>query len=280
MPELPRRHLGHGVGLRVPHFDHALTEGLRMPVVEAISENFFGGGGRPMAVLERVRAESEVVLHGVSLAIGSVTPVADDYLARLEALIGRIEPAWVGDHLCWGAHGHHHAHDLLPLPYTPEALDHVVARVTQVQDRLRRRLVLENVSSYVGYRHSTMPEWEFVAEVARRADACLLLDVNNVLVSATNFEFEPTRYIDALPSERIVQLHLANHTDRGHYRFDSHRGAVPEAVWQLHAAVVRRHGAITTIVEWDDEVPPWPELAAQADRARRNEGEALGSAAP
>jgi uncharacterized protein (UPF0276 family) len=277
MRELPRRHLGHGVGLRVPHFDRVLGEGLGVPVVEAISENFFGGGGRPMAVLERVRADAEVVLHGVSLAIGSVTPPREDYLARLEALVDRVQPAWVGDHLCWGAHGHHHAHDLLPLPYTQEALEHVVERVLQVQERLRRRLVLENVSSYVGYRHSTMPEWEFVAEVARRADAWLLLDVNNVLVSATNFEFDPARYIDALPGERIVQLHLANHTDRGHYKFDSHRGAVPEAVWQLHAQVVRRHGPITTIVEWDDEVPPWPQLAAQAARAQANEAEALGS---
>ncbi|MBX7079714.1 MAG: DUF692 domain-containing protein [Nannocystaceae bacterium] len=281
-PPAARQHLGHGVGLRVPHFEQALGPGLDVDLVEAISENFLPGGGRPMAVLQRVRATMPVVLHGVSLAIGSVAPLRHDYLDRLATLIERIEPAWVGDHLCWGAHGHHHSHDLLPLPYTEEAIEHVVQRIDAVQTRLRRALVLENVSSYVGYRHSTMPEWEFLREVVLRSGASILLDVNNVIVSAVNFGFEPQRYVDALPSDRIVQLHLANHADRGHFRFDSHEGPVPEAVWQLHAHVVRRHGPITTIVEWDNGLGSWTQLREQADRARANEAAALahGSATP
>src|SRR5262245_815591 len=271
---MARRHLGHGVGLRVPHFDRALTVGLDVDLVEATSENFFAGGGRPAAVLERVRRDMPVVLHGVSRAIGSVDPLREDYLDRLDALARRIEPAWLGDHLCWGAHGGRHAHDLLPLPYTEEALAHVVARIGRVQDRLARRLVLENVSSYVGYRASAMPEWEFLTAVCERADAWILLDVNNVVVSAKNFGFDPRQYVDALPSDRIVQLHLANHSDRGHYKFDSHEGAVPEEVWSLFEHVVRTHGPITTIVAWDEGVPPWEPLREQAGIAARREASA------
>jgi uncharacterized protein len=270
-----RSHLGHGVGLRVPHFDRALREGLDVDLVEATSENFLAGGGRPAAVLERLRRDLPVVLHGVSLAIGSLDPLRDDYLDRLDALVRRIEPAWLGDHLCWGAHGGHHAHDLLPLPYTEEALAHVVERICRVQDRLGRRLVLENVSSYVGYCTSAMPEWEFFAAVCERSDAWMLLDINNVIVSATNFGFDPRRYIDALPSARIVQLHLANHSDRGHYKFDSHEGEVPDQVWSLYEHTVRTHGAITTIVEWDESVPAWERLRAQSREAARREAACL-----
>lgn len=269
------RHLGHGVGLRVPHFDRALAHGLDVDLVEVTSENFFAGGGRPAAVLERLRRDMPVVLHGVSLAIGSTDPLRDDYLDRLAALAHRIAPEWLGDHLCWGAHGGRHAHDLLPLPYTEEALAHVVERVARVQERLGRRLVLENVSSYVGYRESAMPEWEFFTEVCDRADAWMLLDVNNVVVSAKNFGFDPRVYVDALPSARIVQLHLANHTDRGHYKLDSHEGAVPDEVWALFEHVVRTHGPITTIVEWDEGVPAWETLREQARLAARREADVL-----
>jgi uncharacterized protein (UPF0276 family) len=259
--------LGHGVGLRVPHFDRALSRGLDVDLVEAVSENFFGGGGRPMAVLERLRRDMPVVLHGVSLGIGSSAPPCPDYLARLRALADRIEPAWVSDHLCWTSTGGHQAHDLLPLPHTEEAIARVVAHVGRVQDALGRRIALENVSSYVGWNASAMPEHEFLAEIVQRADAWILLDVNNVLVSAANFDFDPVAYVDALPSERIVQLHLANHSDRGTHRFDDHRGAVPDEVWALYRHVVRRHGRITTIVEWDEDVPDWDTLRAQAQRA-------------
>jgi uncharacterized protein (UPF0276 family) len=266
--------LGHGVGLRVPHFEHALRHGLDVDLVEAISENFFGGGGRPMAVLERLRRDMPVVLHGVSLGIGSDLSPRADYLARLRALADRIEPAWVSDHLCWTSTGGHQAHDLLPLPLTEEALGRVVDNLGRVQDALGRRIALENVSSYVAWRASAIPEHEFLAEVARRADACILLDVNNVIVSAANFGFDPIAYVDALPSERIVQLHLANHSDRGTHRFDDHRGPVPEDVWALYRHVVRTHGRITTIVEWDEDVPAWDELRAQARRAASEEAAA------
>lgn len=269
-------HLGHGVGLRVPHFDRALHHGLAVDLVEAISENFFGGDGRPMAVLERLRRDMPVVLHGVSLAVGSTQPLPSDHLARLAALCHRIEPAWVSDHLCWGSHGGHHLHDLLPLPYTEAAIAHTAARIAEVQDTLGRRLLVENVSSYVGYRSSEMPEWEFITAVVERADALLLLDVNNVIVSARNFGFDPRRYIDGLPAARVQQLHLANHTDMGHFKFDSHRGAVPDEVWSLFEYVVGRIGPRTTIVEWDEDVPDWETLRAQALAAAAHEAAALG----
>lgn len=274
----PFAHLGHGVGLRVPHFDRALAEGLDVDLVEVVSENFFGGGGRPMAVLERLRRDMPVVLHGVSLGIGSPEPPSAAYLGRLRALADRIEPAWVSDHLCWTALGRHHAHDLLPLPFTPEALARVIERVERVQEALGRPLVLENVSSYVAWTSSTMPEWEFLAEIVRATDAGILLDVNNVIVSAANFGFDPRVYVDALPRDRIVQLHLANHSDRGTHRFDDHRGAVPEEVWALYRHVVRRHGEATTIVEWDEDVPDWEVLRAQQRRAAAEEASLRGTA--
>ncbi len=259
----PRRHLGHGAGIRVPHFDHALARGLAVDVVEVLSENYLAGGGRPAAVLERLRRDMPVVCHGVSLGLGSPDPPAAAHLARLRALFERIEPAWVGDHLCWGGFGGHHSHDLLPLPFTEAAISRLVDHIGRVQDALRRQLVLENVSSYVGFTASAMPEWEFVREVIERADALMLLDVNNVIVSAANFGFDPITYVEALPSDRIVQLHLANHSDRGHYKFDSHAGAVPAEVWSLYDHVARVHGPITTIVEWDEDIGDVEDLLAQ-----------------
>lgn len=275
LPPVARPHLGHGVGLRVPHFDRALERGLDVDLVEAISENFFGGGGRPMAALERLRAQMPVVLHGVSLAVGSTAPLRRDYLDRLVALCNRIEPAWVSDHLCWGARGGHHLHDLLPLPYTREAIAHVVERVSQVQDVLGRRIALENVSSYVGFTDSEMPEWEFLREVVMQADAMILLDVNNIVVSAKNFGFDPRQYVDGVPADRVVQLHLANHTDMGNFKFDSHRGAVPDEVWSLYEYVVERIGPVTTIIEWDEDVPGWETLRDEAERARVHEREVV-----
>jgi uncharacterized protein (UPF0276 family) len=267
--------IGHGVGLRVPHFDRALSSGLDVDLVEAVSENFFGGGGRPMAVLERLRRDMPVVLHGVSLGIGSPEPPAADYLARLRALADRIEPAWISDHLCWTSLGGHHAHDLLPLPRTIEAIERVVDNVARVQEVLGRQVALENVSSYVAFADDAMAEHEFLAEIVERADAWILLDVNNVLVSAANFGLDPYAYVDALPSTRIVQLHLANHSDRGTHKLDDHRGAVPDEVWALYRHVVRRHGRITTIVEWDEDVPDWATLRAQQRRAVLEEATAL-----
>jgi uncharacterized protein (UPF0276 family) len=269
--------LGHGIGLRPKHYPRVL-DGQRADWFEVISENFMIPGGRPLAVLERVRADTPVVLHGVSLSIGSTDPLNVAYLDDLARLITRIEPAWVSDHLCWGSHGRRYAHDLLPLPYTDEAIDHVVGRVREVQDRLGRRILLENVSSYVVFRHSTMPEWAFVSAVAERADCGILLDVNNVFVSAANHGFRAEDYLAGLPGDRIGQIHLAGHSDHGTHLLDTHDAPVCAEVWDLYRAAVRRFGALPTLVEWDDHIPPMEEVLAEAERARAAEAQVLGTA--
>lgn len=266
-----RPYLGHGVGLRVPHFERALEQGLDVDWLEAISENFFGGGGRPMAVLERLRKDLPLVFHGVSMGIGSISGPSDDYLERLRALFERFEPAWVSDHLCWTQHAGQHSHDLLPLPYTEEALATVARHVERVQERLRRPLVLENVSSYVSYAISRMSEWEFLSELATRTGCRLLLDLNNVLVSSLNHGTSALEFLDAIPPEAVWQFHLANHTDRGHYRFDSHQGAVPDAVWQLYDHALLRFGPVSTLVEWDEDIPEWDTLRAEQRKATLRE---------
>mgnify|MGYP000013441144 CR=1 FL=1 len=269
--------LGHGIGLRLPHFPHILEHGVQgVAWFEVISENFFEPGGRPWTVLERVRQEAPVVLHGVSLGIGNTDPLCEKYLDDLAQLAQRIEPAWVSDHLCWGSFGGHNAHDLLPLPYSDEALEHVVARVTRVQERLSRQILLENVSSYVKFGASTLTEWEFLSEVARRADCGILLDVNNVFVSAKNHGFSAHTYVDAIPADRIGQIHLAGHTDRGTYLFDSHVGPVPDGVWELYRRVIARVGPTATLTEWDEDIPDYQTVVAEARTAARLENEVLG----
>jgi uncharacterized protein (UPF0276 family) len=247
--------------------------------VEVVTENFLAPGGRPRAVLEQVRADRPVVLHGVSLSIGAVEPLSERYLTALQGLVERIEPAMVSDHLCWGTHRGQYVHDLLPLPYTEEALAHVVDRVDEVQARLGRRLYLENPSSYVGFKDATMAEWEFLAALVKRTGCGLLLDVNNVYVSARNFGFDARRYLDALPPAAIGYLHLAGHTDKGRYLLDTHDGAVPPAVWALHREAVRRFGAVPTLVEWDDRIPPLDEVVAERHRAAALEAEVLAEGA-
>jgi uncharacterized protein (UPF0276 family) len=216
-----------------------------------------------------------VLLHGVALSVGGVEPLSERYLADLERLVRRVEPALVSDHLCWGTHRGSYVHDLLPLPYTEEALDHVAARVRQVQDRLGRQLLLENPSAYVGYRASTMPEWQFLAELCDRADCGLLLDVNNVHVSGRNLGFDPEAYLAGIPPGRVGYLHLAGHTDEGRWLRDSHAAPVPPEVWALYRETVRRLGPVPTLVEWDDAVPPLEDLVAQSRRAAAIEREEL-----
>ena len=269
-------YLGYGVGLRTRHFPRVLEGTARVDWFEAISENFMIRGGRPLAVLERARAAAPVVLHGVSLSLGSTDPLNQSYLRELRALADRFQPAWVSDHLCWGSIGGHYAHDLLPLPYTEEALAHVVDRVRAVQDRLGRQILVENVSSYLTFRHSAMPEWEFLAEVAERADCGILLDVNNVHVSAVNHGFDAAAYLLALPPGRIGQIHLAGHSDKGTHLLDTHDGHVAPAVWDLHRLAVRRFGPVSTLVEWDERIPAWEVLCAEAERARAVEAEVIG----
>ena len=247
--------------------------------MEVISENFFAEGGRPWAVLERVRRDVPVVLHGVSMAIGNSDPVPHSYLDQLARLIDRIEPQWVSDHLCWGGEGGHYSHDLLPLPYTEEAARHVADQIAGVQDRLRRQILIENVSSYVTFRASEMSEQEFLMEVARRADCRILLDVNNIYVSANNHGFSATEYIDAIDPARVGQLHLAGHSDKGTFLLDSHVGPVPDPVWDLYRYTVAKFGAVPTLIEWDEDVPEYTEVVADSLRAAAIESEVLDAAA-
>jgi uncharacterized protein len=274
--------LGHGVGLRPKHFPQLWDGTARVDWFEAISENYMVPGGRPRAALERARSMAPLVLHGVSLSIGSTDPLDEAYLGALADLIARVEPAWVSDHLCWSGVGGYYAHDLLPLPYTEEALTHVVQRVVAVQERLGRQILIENVSSYLTYTHSTLAEWEFLGAVAERADCGLLLDVNNVYVSATNHGFSADAYLAGLPADRVGQIHLAGHTDMGTYLFDTHDGPVIEPVWELYRQALRRFGRVSTLVEWDDHIPELDVVCAEAERARAVEAEVLeeASAAP
>ena len=277
---MPRALAGHGIGLRTQHYGRFLAEPLEeeRPAVdwlEVISENFLIAGGRPLAVLERVRRDYPVAMHGVSLSIGGSDPLNTEYLHALSALERRVQPAIVSDHLCWGSSGGHYAHDLLPLPYTEEALGHVVSRVQQVQERLGRAMLLENVSSYLTYEASTLTEWEFLSEIARRSGCGVLLDVNNIYVSARNHGFDPEAYLAGIPREVVKQFHLAGHTDHGDVVIDTHEGEVADAVWALYRRAVQRFGPVPTLIEWDEGVPALEVVLAQSERARTEERAAL-----
>lgn len=269
----------HGIGLRTAHFSTVLEQGPGCGWVEAITENFIGRGGRPLAVLARARRDVPVALHGVSLSIGSGHPVSTHYLDALAALADQLEVSWVSDHLCFGSVGGHFAHDLWPMPFTEEALTHLVPRIAQVQDHLGRRLALENVSSYVGHRASTASEWQFTVELLRRADCDLLLDLNNLHVNAFNHGYDAAAALDAIPSDRIRCLHLAGHEDHGDYLFDAHGGPVADPVWALYAQCVRRHGPRPTLIEWDQNVPPLERVQAESARAAAIERACLAEAA-
>ncbi|MEK7283479.1 MAG: DUF692 domain-containing protein [Acidobacteriota bacterium] len=267
--------LGHGVGLRRDHFERVLSGPARVDWFEAISENFMVPGGRPLDVLTRVRERYPVVLHGVSLSIGSTDPLDEGYLDRLLGLTKRFEPAWVSDHLCWTGVGGRQAHDLLPLPYTEQAIGHVVGRVLRVQERLGRPIALENVSSYVAYAHSAMPEWEFLAEVARRSGCGILLDLNNIYVSSKNHRFDPRAYLQGVPADRVWQFHLAGHSNQGAFLLDTHDHPVIDEVWDLYRDAVRRFGPVSTLIEWDDKIPEFERLEEESGRARAIQDEAL-----
>jgi uncharacterized protein (UPF0276 family) len=269
--------LGHGIGLRPPHYAEVVESHPPVDWFEVITENFMVAGGNPRHVLRQVRARYPVVLHGVSLSIGSVDPIDEAYLTGLAALADEIEPAWISDHLCWSSFGGHTGHDLWPLPFTEEALGHVVRRVQAVQERLRRPILIENVSSYLEFAHSTLPEWEFLSEVARRADCGLLLDVNNVFVSAHNHGFEAAEFLAGIPVERVKQIHLAGHRDEGTHLLDTHDHAVCDGVWALYRAAVRRFGAVPTIIERDDDIPPLAAVLAESRQAAAIEAEVLAA---
>lgn len=260
--------LGCGVGLRTEHYDVITREWPRVDWFEAISENFIDSGGRPLQLLEEVRRRYPVALHGVSLSIGSTDPLNQRYLSRLKALVGRIDPAIVSDHLCWTGVEGENLHDLLPLPFTEEAVQHIVDRVQHVQQFLGRHILLENVSAYVTYQHSTMPEWEFLTEVAKRSGCGILLDLNNVYVNAYNHQFDPYEYLRHIPDGLVGQFHLAGHTDMGGYLFDTHSRPVIDEVWAMYRHALSQWGPVTTLIEWDEDIPPFERLAEEADKAR------------
>lgn len=268
-------YLGHGVGLRTKHFSRLWEDTVKVDWFEAISENFMIRGGRPLTALEKARETAPLVLHGVSLSLGSTDPVNEAYLENLQVLIRRFEPAWVSDHLCWGSIGGHYAHDLLPLPYTEEAIDLVVKKIQEIQEKLGQQILIENVSSYLTYTHSMMPEWEFLAEIAQRADCGILLDVNNIYVSAYNHHFNPQTYVENVPHDRVGQIHLAGHSNKETYLFDTHDGPVIDPVWDLYRLAVRCCGRVSTLVEWDDQIPEFEVVCAEAERARAREAEEL-----
>jgi uncharacterized protein (UPF0276 family) len=259
-----------GIGLRAPHYRALLEVRPEIGFVEVHSENYFGEGGTPLYYLERAREHYPVSLHGVGLSLGSADPLNREHLRKLKALIARIDPFLVSEHLSWCSIDGNYLNDLLPLPYTDEAVAHAAARIREVQDVLGRRILIENLSSYVTYRHSTMPEWEFVSAVAETADCLILFDVNNIYVSGRNHGFNALRYLQAIPAARVREMHLAGHTVRRHPEgeilIDTHNARVCADVWALYAEAARRFGHLPTLIEWDSDLP---ELAVLVDEAAR-----------
>lgn len=261
--------LGFGLGLRTEHYDAILTDKPLIDWFEIITENYLVPGGKPHYYLEKIRGYYPVVMHGVSMSIGSYDPLDWEYLQQVKALSERIKPKWISDHLCWtGLHGKN-THDLLPLPYTEEAIHHVVNRIQQVQNFLGQRILIENVSSYITYNQSSMTEWEFLKAISERADSLILLDVNNIYVSAINHGFDPIDYLNAMPTERVFQIHLAGHSDMGDYIIDAHDHDIVHPVWNLYSAALSRFGIVSTMIERDDNIPPLSTLLTELNHARQ-----------
>ena len=265
--------LGVGVGLRVPHFGH-VTSGAELGVdwFEIVSENFLTTEGRPMVVLEQVRQDRPVVMHGVSMNLGSTDPLNREHLALLKRLADRIDVAWMGDHVCWTGVARRNGHDLYPVPYTEASLQHMVQRIRQAQDLLGRVLVLENPSTYLTFATDQIPEIAWIGRMAEQADCALLLDVNNVYVTCRNHGLDPAAYLAQVPWDRVVQIHLAGHTDHGTHCIDTHDGPVCDAVWALYAEVMAAHGPISTLIEWDGDIPAFSVLEDEVARARALRG--------
>jgi uncharacterized protein (UPF0276 family) len=258
---------GCGVGLRKEHFDVVLAEKPAVPFFEVISENFMVKGGRPRRVLAAVRRDYPVALHGVSMSLGSADTLDEAYLRRLTELVRQIEPALVSDHLCWTSAGGHNSHDLLPLPFTEEAASHAARKIRRVQDVLGRRILIENVSSYLTFADSTLEEAAFLSTVAEEADCHILLDVNNVYVNSRNHGFDAVAYLDAVTTERVKQIHLAGHDDLGDVVIDTHDHPVRDEVWELYRHAARRFGDVPALIEWDAKIPPFEVVLAEARRA-------------
>lgn len=271
--------LGYGLGLRTEYYEDILARPelshSQIDWFEILSENYLIPGGKPIYYLDKIRQNYPLVMHGVSLSLGSGDPVDLNYLNQLKVLATRIEPVWISDHLCWtGVHGLN-LHDLLPIPYTREAIRHVVSRISQVQEFLGRPILIENVSSYLSYKQSEMTEWEFIAEIVKQSGCYLLLDVNNIYVSSVNHQFCPLDFINAMPLEKVAQIHLAGHLNQGDYIIDTHDAPIISAVWDLYAATIQRFGKVSTMIERDDNMPPFCELLAELAQAKQIANEVL-----
>jgi len=261
--------LGFGIGLRSVHFEHILKNNPVIDWFEVLSENYMDTGGRPLHILDQVAERYPVVLHGVSLSVGSADPIDFDYLKKLKALGKRVNARWVSDHLCWTGVTGHNTHDLLPMPYTDQALRHTIERVRNIQDFLERPIALENASTYLEFSTSNWPESEFIAALAEEADCGILLDVNNVYVSSFNHGFDPKKYIDRIPADRVVQMHLAGHTNKGTHILDTHSDYVIDSVWELYRYTHRRLGGTATLLEWDANIPGFDVVHGEALKARQ-----------
>lgn len=258
---------GAGVGLRSAHYQTVLETLPDVPWFEALTDNYMGNGGLPLYYLEKIREHYPITFHGVGLSLGSLDPLDNQYIQKLKERIKRYQPSLVSDHLCWSSYDGVHGNDLFPMPYSQEALNHMVGRIQQVQDALGQRIVVENVSSYVTFQSDEMTEWEFLSEVVKRADCDLLCDVNNIYVSARNHQFDPIEYLKALPHDRIREIHLAGYEDEGTHLLDTHGEAVHPPVWDLYQKAIELIGPVATLIEWDNNIPAFETLHLEAKKA-------------
>jgi uncharacterized protein (UPF0276 family) len=261
--------LGFGLGLRPNYYEEILSLKPEVDWFEILSENYLVPGGKPLYYLDKIRQSYPVVMHGVSLSLGSSDPLDIEYLQQLKQLADRVEPAWISDHLCWTGVDGLNVHDLLPIPYTQQAIDHIVSRIQQIQEFLGRALLIENVSSYLTFKQSEMTEWAFLVEIVNKSGCSILLDVNNIYVSSVNHQFNPLDYINAMPADKVAQIHLAGHSNHGDYIIDTHDAPVIQPVWDLYAATIQKLGRVSTMIERDDNMPPLAELLAELNHARR-----------
>ncbi|WP_454781112.1 MNIO family bufferin maturase [Legionella sp. WA2022007384] len=261
--------LGMGLGLRAEHYQYILEHNPPIEWFEILTENYLVDGGNPLYYLDKVRENYPIVMHGVSLSIGSTDPINIEYLTRVKHLADRIQPKWISDHLCWTGVHQRNIHDLLPLSYTENTIAHVVDRVKWVQDFYQRRILLENVSSYITYKESEMTEWEFLSEIAHRADCLILLDLNNIYVSSYNHGFNPETYLNHIPVDRVQQFHLAGHLNCDDYIIDTHDHPVITEVWDLYSQAIKRFGEVSTMIERDDHIPPFEELWQELEYAKK-----------
>ncbi len=261
-------YLGFGLGLRTDHYTDIIEQQPKIDWFEILTENYLVPGGKPLYYLDKIREHYPIVMHGVSMSLGSIDPLNLDYLQQVKALAKRTQAKWVSDHLCWTGVHQKNMHDLLPLPYTEEALKHVVSKIKQAQDILGRQLLIENASSYVTYASSVLTEWDFLREIVTQADCRILLDINNIYVSSFNHGFDPVEYLDGIPVDRVQQFHLAGHTNNGDHIIDTHDHPVISHVWELYAKALKRFGKVSTMIERDDNIPALPVLLAELEHAK------------